>query len=1008
MTVDLRRRIVEVIGASPLGIRHGSGCIVAGPVVITAAHVIANAAEVIVRTPNKARLAATIDPRFVGNEDGPAPDLALVEISDPPESLPAIRLARINRGGEKEADIECHVYGYPSFADTDLSGRELVDTKGTIGVLSGIATGLISVTVQHSPAPLPLEDWELPASPWSGVSGGPVIVDGMLLGVVTVHAPRQGQSTITATPISAIEHDPAHPRWGDGVEDPGLWWSRLGVRGLVYLTAVPAVRHEVLGLPDYVPTHVRGRAGERDALRALVADKATVLCELRGPAGVGKTALAAELARNYDGRAAFLTATGYTGVNVTAVLDALAGAVSGVEAQEELLAQLRRPESDPLTRLGDVFVALADDPALLVVDNAEVLLAPDGRLRDEGLTAIFTAIANTRGHRIQVLFVTASEVGRRSTPSLQLPAAGPVFVEGDLPASDYSLFVDDIAKAWPASGPKLSAPELDRITGRHLRWTEILLGLQHSSDLPDAAGPRRLTEAVMTGLRPEHARAVEALAVCGRPVGAAAVAHLTSLPRDDAQETLRELADRRIVRRTGDQYHLSGGQAEGITRWLGPEVVETERRRAASYFEAAARRQHPSRLDQCADWFNAIDLYASANDPVRALDAMAEVDRRHLREWGHSDALLPWLRDLSNRLTETTDRVRHLSLLARALGQYGKLDESVKELARAIKLNLPLQDRQRNVSLSVQLAGQLFQSGRIGVAAEYYKLAAAQAHVDDRPGTAEAAAGMALCEAQTGRFDEALRQVDAAHRSLAARGRNEETRLLEAGLDYSRALIELELGDDVRCVESVSRVRDAAFDLEATLLLARCDDLEARVHLHRGRPDDALPLAARACKAAFRIGSPELARIAGTTYATALLRRSQFQKALKVAASATRFKRSLFVAEALAVEGVAAFRVDESSDRARAAFAQAIDFATNLRTQEWRNYRAWETAAIAEVGLILIDGRTTTWQAETAYKQAIANSGDCAGGKRRRWELFDILTAGRAPDSLSRVQTIIS
>ena len=109
--------------------------------------------------------------------------------------------------------------------------RETADAVGHVPVLSGLAGGLLSVQVSSAPRPLPPAQTALGDSPWSGMSGGPVVADGLLLGVVTEHAPREGSSAITATPLTALEADPAHPGWGPGVADPGAWWARLGVSG---------------------------------------------------------------------------------------------------------------------------------------------------------------------------------------------------------------------------------------------------------------------------------------------------------------------------------------------------------------------------------------------------------------------------------------------------------------------------------------------------------------------------------------------------------------------------------------------------------------------------------------------------------------------------------------------------------------------------------------------------------------------------------------------------------
>jgi S1-C subfamily serine protease len=122
-SVPLTARLVEVIAdrgesAAPRYM-YGSGCIVRGRTVLTAAHVVAEAVKVHVRNPQKKMYSATVDPRLVGDADGQGPDLALVEIDDPALDLPPIGLARVDRDGPTDEPVErCHAIGYPRFAET--------------------------------------------------------------------------------------------------------------------------------------------------------------------------------------------------------------------------------------------------------------------------------------------------------------------------------------------------------------------------------------------------------------------------------------------------------------------------------------------------------------------------------------------------------------------------------------------------------------------------------------------------------------------------------------------------------------------------------------------------------------------------------------------------------------------------------------------------------------------------------------------------------------------------
>ena len=211
---------------------------------LTAAHVVAGAVSVAVRDPDKREYSAMVDPRFVGDVDGPGPDLALLEIDDPAfeHALQPVGLAAVDRDSASGEPVErCHAVGYPWFAETRsrIAVRDTVDAIGVVPVLSKLAAGLLSVLVTVAPRALPPKDTTLGESEWAGMSGAPVFAAGCLLGVVIEHAAREGSSAVTAVPLTALQSDPAHEQWGSGVADPAAWWSRLGVDGIGALQRLP-------------------------------------------------------------------------------------------------------------------------------------------------------------------------------------------------------------------------------------------------------------------------------------------------------------------------------------------------------------------------------------------------------------------------------------------------------------------------------------------------------------------------------------------------------------------------------------------------------------------------------------------------------------------------------------------------------------------------------------------------------------------------------------------------
>ena len=134
------------------------------------------------------------------------------------------------------------------------------------------------------------------------MSGGPVVCDGRLLGVVTEHAPRAGSSAITATPLSALEANPTHPRWGPGVTNPRAWWTRLNVRSSNVLQRLPVKGRATE--PTYWATvrDIQRRTGTLIGREQEIADLESFISGangykwLVGEAWAGKTSLLAETA----------------------------------------------------------------------------------------------------------------------------------------------------------------------------------------------------------------------------------------------------------------------------------------------------------------------------------------------------------------------------------------------------------------------------------------------------------------------------------------------------------------------------------------------------------------------------------------------------------------------------------------------------------------------------------------------------------------------------------------
>ena len=303
--VPLRERVVEIVAALGTGsaarYRYGSGFRLGGRLVLTAAHVVtgAAAAGITVRGPDKVPHPARVVDGLAGDPD--TVDLALLELRDQTVGLPAPPVAAVDR--DALVPVEgCWVVGYPLFQEVESAAgvvRETAQVWGMILPAENLVGGLLSLQVTSAPRALPPRQEALGQSRWSGMSGAAVLAGERLLGVVSEHAPRRGESTITVTPLASLGRLPAAPA--------AQWWAHLATdpRRLIMLPArrgraEPAYRVTLRQLRARTGV-LQGRDGELEAIRAFAAGRPSAVAPpgsqyawLVGGPWAGKTALLAE------------------------------------------------------------------------------------------------------------------------------------------------------------------------------------------------------------------------------------------------------------------------------------------------------------------------------------------------------------------------------------------------------------------------------------------------------------------------------------------------------------------------------------------------------------------------------------------------------------------------------------------------------------------------------------------------------------------------------------------
>jgi len=466
--------IVAVDGAPG---RRGSGYRVAPGAVLTAAHVVEDAAAVRVRfdADLPGEWTASVTSCWVDQRS----DLAVLSIA-PRDGEPSVAVPRFGRiGTDRAAVLATQAVGFPRFKlkGGDLGVyRDSHQADGSAAVLSNRREGTLEVTV-----PPPERDPDPAVSPWEGMSGAAVWVRDRIVGVIAAHHRADGLGRLTAARLDLAVAD----------LDPG---RRAELQALLGLPEV---------LPDVVPAsasdrvrrayqaQARGIAPERLVGRGAELDELVGFCAGEQPyawwqAGpwAGKTALLSWFAlrppAGVDVVSFFITA----GLAGQSDRGACAAALT-----EQLAALAQEPVTQLLTagaREGMMRQLLADAASRSEEAGRRLLLVIDGLDEDSG-AATGPSIAALLPRRLPpgVRVLVAS----RPLPPL------PDDVDGDHPlrtvrprqlgASDYARSVEqratyelrqlllteeplhrEVLGLLSAAGGGLTAGDLAELTGR--------------------------------------------------------------------------------------------------------------------------------------------------------------------------------------------------------------------------------------------------------------------------------------------------------------------------------------------------------------------------------------------------------------------------------------------------------------------------------------------------------------------------------------------------------------
>jgi S1-C subfamily serine protease len=220
----------------------GSGFVIAGRRILTNAHVVSDATFIQVRRYGDSE---RVPARLLHVSD--AADLALLAVDAPGffDSMPALEL-----GGLPELRQEIMVLGFPVGGDT-------------LSVTRGVVSRVESQSYVHAGAALLAGQIDSAVNP--GNSGGPVLGDGKVVGVV-MQVSKESDKIAYMVPTPVVEHflaDVADGRY-DGVPEAAFRWQRMDASDLRRRYALPPAETGVLVLDPAAGSAAAGvlRAGD--------------------------------------------------------------------------------------------------------------------------------------------------------------------------------------------------------------------------------------------------------------------------------------------------------------------------------------------------------------------------------------------------------------------------------------------------------------------------------------------------------------------------------------------------------------------------------------------------------------------------------------------------------------------------------------------------------------------------------------------------------------------------
>lgn len=756
--------------------------------------------------------------------------------------------------------------------------------------------------------------------------------------------------------------------------------------------------------PASAPAYFQDRTAETGLVLQYLADPGLRLLTLIARAGMGKTALVCRVLKALENGAVPDADRPPVPVNgIIYLSEAGSRKISFANAFSDLCEFLPPEKSQRLIRLfrnpqfGAAYktsALLAEFPPgrchVLLLDNLEDLIDGEAqRIRDEELNEFLQTILTAPMHSIKVLITS-----RYPIPKLQLVQPGRqsrLDIEDGLPTP----FAENILRAMDRDGTvglrEASADELEaaqlrtRGNPRALEALFAILSADRSTTLveiltdTDRLLPENVVE-VLVGeaynrLDAPAQQTIQALALYGRPVSAAAVDFLLQayLPGVNSSATLNRLVNMRFVRREAGRFFLhpvdreyafSRVPAGQTSDTLVPGEIPFTRHalwhRAAQYFREARRpRSDWKSLKDLEPQLAEIEMRCQSEDFDAAANVLFEIDADYLLIWGHSSLAASLHHRLIDHVTDPINSARCTSTLAMCQLHRGLTEEAILLYRKGIEQSRKLKDVIREATCLNGLGCCFAALG-------------------------QTASGIDSCTQayHLARQSQGIRQVGTIQSNL--------------GVFHFYA------GEATEAAEHLAGALEVARQTQDQVLAGTVLNNQAALHWDQSNWVEAARLYTLSLQQNDKIGYTRFQNESRLGLARTLLMTDHLSEARLIAEDATRFENPENQCHTWAQLGVIAFAQGDR-DRARDAFEKAVCEARVLVERNSRNYKAHAALGLGLLGVTLCGSDDVATSALAAIDAACQVKGDVATA-RRTARMLSVLAKHASSECLAAAQ----